>query len=166
MRAEAAAAGWDESRTGTAVEGAYLRDSALGKMGRAIEPAIAPIGWDWRIGMAILASFPAREVVIGTLGTIFNLSSEEKAEAEESVSLREALASARWHETGAPLFTLPVALSLMVFLALCAQCTSTLVIMGRELGSWVWPVMSFVGMTAIAYVAALGVASGARALGW
>lgn len=166
VRAAAAAAGWNEELTGQAVAGAYLRESALGRMGRALEPAIEPIGWDWRIGMAVLASFPAREVVIGTLGTIFNLSAEETAEGAASAPLRAALASARWHDSGAPLFTLPVALSLMVFFALCAQCTSTLVIMGRELASWKWPIVSFVGMTAIAYAAALGVASGARALGW
>jgi ferrous iron transport protein B len=121
-------------------------------MGRAIEPVIAPIGWDWRVGVAVVASFPAREVVIGTLGTICNLGEEQD---EGSVPLRESLRDLRWEGTGKPVFTLPVALSLMVFFALCAQCSSTLVIIGRETGSWIWPVVSFAGMTGIAYVAAL-----------
>lgn len=155
-------AGWDEERHEAELEGAYLRDSYLGRVGRWIEPAIQPIGWDWRIGMAVIASFPAREVVIGTLGTIFNLGREED---EASPRLRDALAAARWPESGAPIFTLPVALSVMVFFALCAQCTSTLVIIGRELRSWLWPVASFLGMTTIAYVAALGTAAFARAMG-
>ena len=73
---------------------------------------------------------------------------------------------AKWDDTGQPVFTLPVAFSIMVFFALCAQCVSTLVVIGRETGSWAWPVMSFVGMTTIAYLAAWGVSAGGRALGW
>ncbi len=160
---QAAGAGWDEARHAAELEGAYLRDSYLGRVGRWIEPAIRPIGWDWRIGMAVIASFPAREVVIGTLGTIFNLGGDED---EASPRLRDALAAARWPESGAPVFTLPVALSVMVFFALCAQCTSTLVIIGRELRSWFWPAASFVGMTTIAYAAALATALFAHAMGW
>jgi ferrous iron transport protein B len=121
-------------------------------MGRAVEPVVKPLGWDWRIGSAAIASFPAREVVVATLGTIFNLSDAD----EESEGLRDALQSATWPD-GRPLFTLPVALSIMVFFALCAQCSSTLVMIGRETRSWLWPVFSFVSMTAIAYVAAFAV---------
>lgn len=163
VQQRAAAEQWDEARTAAELEGAYLRASFLGRMGHALEPAIRPIGWDWRIGMAVVASFPAREVVIGTLGTIFNLGSEAD---EESADLRAALQEARWEDSGAPLFTLPVALSLMVFFALCAQCSSTLVMIGRETGSWGWPVASFVGMTAIAYGAAWVVYHAGVAAGW
>ncbi|QOJ16067.1 MAG: ferrous iron transport protein B [Planctomycetia bacterium] len=144
------------------VAGALLRASALGRIGRLIEPAVAPLGWDWRIGIAAVASFPAREVVVATLGIVFNLGDEED---EESPALRTALAGARNEATGGPLFTLPVALSLMVFFALCAQCASTLAVIARETRSWIWPVVSFVGMTAVAYAAAFLTVVAARALG-
>ncbi len=151
VTAQAAAAGWDEARFDAELAGAQLRDSYLGRAGRAIEPLVAPLGWDWRIAVAVIASFPAREVVVATMGTIYNLGAEED---ESSQSLRDALSAATWPGSERKVFTLPVALSLMVFFALCAQCSSTLVIMGRETRSWAWPVASFFGMTAIAYVAA------------
>jgi ferrous iron transport protein B len=159
----ARAAGWDPATFESELAGAYVRDSYLGRVGRTIEPLVRPIGWDWRIGMAVVASFPAREVVVASLGTIYNLGEEGDAASE---SLHEALRAARWDDTGEPVFTLPVALSIMVFFALCAQCASTLVVIGRETGSWRWPVVSFVGMTTIAYVAAWGVSAVGRALGW
>lgn len=158
----AAAQDWDEPRIESELAGAYLRESYLGRMGHAIEPAIEPIGWDWRIGVAVIASFPAREVIIATLGTIYNLGGEQD---ETSEPLRHAIHEARWPESGRPVFTLPVALSIMVFFALCAQCASTLVVIGREMRSWLWPVVSFVGMTTVAYLGALLTASLARAAG-
>lgn len=151
------------SSAGASATGVALRHSFLGRMGEALEPAIRPLGWDWRIGLAVIASFPAREQVIATLGTICNL---DPGTTEEGDSLRDALRRMSWADSGAPLFTLPVALSLMVFFALCAQCGSTLVMIGRETGSWGWSVASFVGMTTLAYAAAWGVAAGGRALGW
>lgn len=160
QRAEAE--GWDQERVESELAGAYLRESYLARMGRAVEPVVEPIGWDWRIGMAVVASFPAREVIIATLGTIFNLGA---AEDEASPSLREAVQTATWPD-GRPLFTLPVALSIIVFFALCAQCASTLVVMGRETGSWLWPALSFVWMTTLACFAAWGTAAAARAAGW
>jgi ferrous iron transport protein B len=141
---------------------AYLRDSYLGRMGRWVEPAIKPLGWDWRIGVSVLASFPARELVVATLGTVSNLGREE---SEGSALLPDAIRQMRWQDTGKPLFTLPVALSVMVFFALCAQCSGTLVVMGRETGTWVWPTASLVGMTTLAYLAALASSLAARALG-
>jgi ferrous iron transport protein B len=99
-----------------------------------------------------MASFPAREVVVATLGVIYNLG---EGQNEESPVLRETLKQATWADTGRPVFNIPVALSLMVFFALCAQCASTLVIMYRETGSWRWPALTFVYMTTLAYVAAL-----------
>ncbi|MBK8913406.1 MAG: ferrous iron transport protein B [Phycisphaerales bacterium] len=162
-RAAAVADGAPAEDIDRIVAGALLRDSALGRIGRFIEPAVAPLGWDWRIGIAAVASFPAREVVVATLGIVFNLGDEED---EESPALRTALADARNEATGAPLFTLPVALSLMVFFALCAQCASTLAVIGRETRSWTWPVVSFAGMTLVAYAGAWLIAAAARALGW
>jgi len=154
--------GWDQPRLQAELAGAYLRDSFLGQMGRAIEPLVKPIGWDWRIGMAVVASFPAREVVVATLGTIYNLGA---GQSEQSESLRAAIAHATWPDNSGPVFTLPVALSIMVFFALCAQCASTLVMIGRETRSWLWPAASFLGMSSIAYLAAWATAAAARAAG-
>jgi ferrous iron transport protein B len=128
-----------------------LNESLLGQFGHAIEPLVRPCGWDWRIGTAVIASFPAREVVISTMGTIFSLGSDVD---EKDVGLRNALQSATWPD-GRPLLTLPAALGLMVFFALCAQCVSTLVIIGRETQSWRWPLISFTYMTALAYLGAV-----------
>jgi ferrous iron transport protein B len=131
--------------------------SFLGRMGRAIEPVVRPLGWDWRIGMAAIASFPAREVVIAALGTIYNVGREVDVEDDDSAGrLRAALRSAEWPD-GSPVFSTPVALSLMVFFALCCQCAATLAVIKRETNSWRWPVFTFVYMTLLAYVTALAV---------
>jgi ferrous iron transport protein B len=131
---------------------AYLEQSLLGRTGHAIEPLVAPLGWDWRIGVAVLASFPAREVVIATTGTILGLGSEVD---ESSEALRGAIARTR-RPDGSPLFTLPIAVSLIVFFALCCQCAATLAVIRRETGSWGWSVLTFSYMTALAYAAAFG----------
>ena len=162
VEARRAAQGWSAEKFDAELAGAHLRDSYLGRMGRAIEPAIKPLGWDWRIGVGVIASFPAREVVIATLGTILNLGDDVEG---GSTSLGAAIQRMRWEDTGRPVFTLPVALSVMIFFALSAQCGATLVVMGREMGSWAWPVVTFVGMTTLAYCMAWGVFTGARALG-
>lgn len=130
--------------------GAYIRQSYLGRIGHWIEPLVRPLGWDWRIGCAVVASFPAREVVVGTLGVIYNL-----GEDEGSLALRDRLRSARWDGSDRPVFNVPVALSIMVFFALCAQCVSTLAIIRRETNSWRWPAFSFAYMTTLAYFGAM-----------
>jgi ferrous iron transport protein B len=130
------------------VQAEWKRQSYLGRIGKALEPALEPLGWDWRIGTAALASFPAREVIVGVLGQIFG---EEKARP-----LDERLQQATWEkEPGRKLFGLPTALSLMVFFALCCQCASTLAVIRRETNSWLWPLFTFAYMTALAYAAAL-----------
>lgn len=134
------------------IAGAYMEQSFLGRAGHFIEPIVRPLGWDWRIGCAAIASFPAREVIVGTLGVIYNLG--EGAD-EESEPLREKLRAATWSGTDRPVFNIPVALSIMVFFALCAQCAATLAVIKRETNSWWWPVFTFVYMTGLAYVAAL-----------
>ncbi len=141
----------DEDTIEKTVAGAYLRASYLGQLGRAIEPAVKPLGWDWKIGTAALASFPAREVVISTLGIIYNLGADQDAESE---ILRDKLRTAT-HPDGSKAFTLPVALSIMVFFALCCQCQATLAVIKRETNSWRWPLLTFGYMTALAYLAAL-----------
>jgi len=148
------------------VRGEALRQSFLGRAGRWIEPVVRPLGWDWRIGCAALASFPAREVVLGTLAVIYNLGDVDPGEAEGGSALVRRLRAATWDGTDRPVFTLPVALSIMVFFALCAQCASTLVIIGRETGSWTWPAVVFGYMTALAWLAAWAVHRIGVALGW
>lgn len=133
------------------IAGTHLRNSFLGQGGQWIEPVVQPLGWDWRIGAGVLASFPAREVVVGTLGVIYNLGEDE---GEDSTSLREQLQNATWDGTDRKVFTLPVALSVMVFFALCAQCMATLAVIKRETNSWWWPLFTFTYMTVLAYVAA------------
>ncbi len=132
------------------LEGAQKRQSLLGRLGRLIEPVVKPLGWDWRIGSAVIASFPAREVVVATMGVIFDVGKDVE-EHEGSNRLRAALRASTWPSTGEPLFNIPVALSVMVFFALCAQCVSTLAVIGRETDSWIWPTLTFVYMTVLAY---------------
>jgi len=120
-------------------------------MGRWIEPAVRPLGWDWRIGTAAIAAFPARELIVSTMATIYNLGGEQ---TEESTALRARLRTATWPD-GRAVFNLAVALSIMVFTALCCQCASTLATIRRETKSWRWPVFAFTYMTALAYLGAL-----------
>jgi ferrous iron transport protein B len=145
------------------LRGEWKRQSALGRMGRAIEPVVRPLGWDWKIGMAALASFPAREVVVGTLGIIYNRGQTDSKEIRGSedvagTRLGKALDAATWDDDPSrKVFTVPTALSLMVFFALCCQCASTLAVIRRETRSWRWPVFTFVYMTALAYIGAFAV---------
>ncbi|MCA9056370.1 MAG: ferrous iron transport protein B, partial [Planctomycetaceae bacterium] len=141
----------EQLETARNAEGARLiRGSFLGQAGQAIEPMVKPLGWDWRIGVGVIASFPARELVVATLGTIYSLGGDVD---EESEGLRGALQASTWPD-GRKVFNVPVALSLMVFFALCAQCVSTLMIIRRETNSWKWAAFSFVYMTVLAYVGA------------
>jgi len=140
---------------------ALLEHSYLGQAGHFIEPVVRPLGWDWRLGMAALASFPARELIISTLGTIYSLGGDAD---ETSQDLRSALRASPGAD-GKPIDT-PVALSVMVFFALCAQCTSTLAVIRREMGSWGWVGLSFSYMTILAYVGAFVVYQVAEYLGW
>jgi ferrous iron transport protein B len=138
------------------IAGAHQRQSFLGQAGRFVEPVFRPLGWDWRISCAVLASFPAREVVVATLGVTYNLGDEADAESEEGLTQFQArLKQATWDGTDRKVFTVPVALSIMVFFALCAQCAATLAVIRRETNSWRWPLFSFAYMTSLAYVAAL-----------
>ncbi len=132
--------------------GDSLRHSYLGRAGHYLEPLVRPLGWDWRIGSAVIASFPAREVVVGVMGVLYNLGSEQD---ESSIALRQAMRQVTWEGTDRKVFTIPVALSLLVFFALCAQCAATLVVIRRETQSWKWPLFAFVYMTTLAYVGAL-----------
>ncbi|MFM9194971.1 MAG: ferrous iron transport protein B [Planctomycetia bacterium] len=152
--AEALAALTTEPGLDAARRGAAQRQSILGRLGRVVEPVVRPLGWDWRLGCAAIASFPAREVVLGTLAVIYNLGDVDPGEEEGGSALVRRLRAATWDGTNRKVFTLPVALSIMVFFALCAQCASTLVVIGRETASWFWPFVTFAYMTGLAWLAA------------
>lgn len=143
--------------------GAQLASSFLGRAGHVIEPVFRPLGWDWRIATAALASFPAREIVVATLGTLFHLGGDEDAESQ---SLRATLRAATWSGEARPLFTVPVALSIMVFFALCCQCGATLFTIRRETKQWRWPIATFAYMTTLSYVGAFLVYHVTTSLGW
>ncbi len=139
------------------IVGAYQRQSLLGQMGRVIEPVVEPLGWDWRIGCAVIASIPAREIVVATMGVIYNLGEDFDVESGEDASrLTARLHSATWDGSDPPrkVFNVPVALSVLVFYALCAQCVATLAVIRRETNSWRWPAFTFAYMTVLAYVGA------------
>jgi len=135
--------------------GAYQRQSLLASAGHVIEPVVKPLGWDWRIGCAVIASFPAREIVVATLAVIYDLGENVDFESDEgSNRLRAKLHEATWDDSGEPVFNVPVALSILVFFALSAQCAATLAVIQRETNSWRWPAFVFGYMTLLAYCGA------------
>ncbi len=127
--------------------------SLLGQAGHALEPAFAPLGWDWKLGMATLASFPAREVIVSTLRILYQ--ADEPEEGAKADPLAESVAKDWSGSDVRGKYKVPVALSVMVFFALCAQCASTLAVIRRETRSWLWPLFSFAYMTTLAYLGAL-----------
>ena len=132
------------------------RDSILGHVGRAIEPAVKPLGWDWRIGCAVIASLPARELVVAAMGVIYSTGDDgETTDEEDGTRLQQRLHAVTWEGSGEPVFNVPVALGIMVFFALCAQCVATLAVIRRETNSWRWPACTFAYMTVLAYTGAL-----------
>ncbi|MGB5292289.1 MAG: ferrous iron transport protein B [Lysobacterales bacterium] len=128
---------------------AQMEQSWLGRIGRTIEPVFKPLGWDWRVSSAVVAGFPAREVVVAVMGTIYAVGSDA-----DDHSLSEKLRSAKWPD-GRLIFTLPMVLGLLVFYAWCLQCAATLATIRRETNSWRWPIFAWVYMTSIGYGGAL-----------
>ena len=126
-----------------------LGKSYIGIMGKGIEPAVAPLGYDWKIGIAIISSFAAREVFVGTLATIYSVGSDE----EETIKNR--MAAETNPILGGPLFTFASGISLLLFYAFAMQCMSTLAIVKRETNTWKWPLFQLVGMSVFAYIIAL-----------
>ena len=135
---------------GSAGPGDELRQSFAGRLGHAIEPAIAPLGFDWRIGVGIIGAFTAREVFVSTLAIVFDIESVNATDEP----LREALRTATWPD-GRRLMTPLAGVSLMVFFVLACQCMSTIAVVRRESGTWRWPIFMFAYMTVLAYVASL-----------
>jgi len=128
---------------------AQLEQSWLGRAGKSVEPVFKPLGWDWRVSAAVIAGFPAREVVIAVLGTVYAVGDE----ADER-TLSGRLQASTWAD-GSPVFTLPMVIGLLIFYACCLQCAATLAVIRRETNTWRWPVFAWVYMTAIGYLGAL-----------
>ncbi len=144
-RAAEVPTGIDEN-TAAAVQ---LEQSWLGRAGKAVEPVFEPLGWDWRVSAAVIAGFPAREVVIAVLGTVYAVGDE----ADEG-TLSTRLKASTWPD-GRPVFTLPMVIGMLIFYACCLQCAATLAIIRRETNTWRWPLFAWGYMTVIGYVGAL-----------
>jgi ferrous iron transport protein B len=129
-----------------------LEHSWAGMLGKSIEPLISPLGFDWKIGIALVTSFAAREVFVGTMATLYSVGDGVD---EHSSTLRDKMQSAV-RSDGSPVYTLATGISLMVFYVLAMQCMSTLAVVKKETGTWKWPILQFVYMTVIAYLFSMG----------
>ncbi|RAK23567.1 ferrous iron transport protein B [Flavobacterium aquaticum] len=128
-----------------------LENSYIGYMGKAIEPVIRPLGYDWKIGIAVVSSFAAREVFVGTLATIYSVGSH----SEEETTIKNRMAAEVQPETGKKIFNFATGISLLLFYAFAMQCISTLAIVKKETNSWKWPIIQLVFMSGFAYVTSL-----------
>ncbi len=130
---------------------ALLEQSYLGRAGKAVQPLFAPLGWDWKVTAGVLASFPAREVVVAVLGTIYAVGDDVDATDKR---LLDRLRKAKTPE-GEKVFTTGMAIGLMIFYAFCLQCMATVAIMRRETNGWKWPISAWLYMTSLGYIGAL-----------
>ena len=144
------------------LSGLSLRNSFAGRAGRLLEPLIEPLGFDWKIGISLITSFAAREVMVSTMATVFNLGADED---DGFQSLRDKLRTSVDPDTGQPAYTPLTAVSLMVFFVLACQCMSTVAVARRETNSWRWPAFMLVMMNGLAWVASFAVYQGGRLLG-
>jgi ferrous iron transport protein B len=142
--------GLGEQETDNLIAAEQIEASFAGKLGKSIEPAIAPLGYDWKIGIALITSFAAREVFVGTMATIYSIGS-----ADDEQSVRERMAQERNPVTGELVYSPAASLSLLLFYVFAMQCMSTLAVVRRETKSWKWPLVQFAFMTALAYLSAL-----------
>jgi len=131
-------------------DAAKLENSYAGILGKSIEPVIEPLGYDWKIGIALITSFAAREVFVGTMATLYSVGDQD----QNSLRLRDKMKAAR-KEDGTPVYTLASGLSLMIFYVFAMQCMSTLAVVKRETKSWKWPIIQLIYMTGLAYVMSL-----------
>ncbi len=139
--------GADENSLSKELKAKKLQASYAGLLGRNIEPAIKPLGYDWKIGIALISSFAAREVFVGTMATLYSVGGDNKSSLELKQKMKAAV-----KEDGTPVFTLATALSLMIFYVFAMQCMSTLAVVRRETGSWKWPIIQVIYMTGLAYL--------------
>ncbi|OEK07465.1 ferrous iron transport protein B [Roseivirga misakiensis] len=130
-----------------------LEHSMAGSFGKLIEPVIAPLGYDWKIGISLITSFAAREVFVGTISTIYSIGADE----EDQLTITEKLSKEINPKTGKPMYTMALGFSLMVFYAFAMQCMSTIAVVYRETKGWKWPLIQVAYMTAVAYLSALAV---------
>ena len=137
-----------EAKLNQMIASSKLENSYIGIMGKSIEPAIKPLGYDWKIGIALISSFAAREVFVGTLATIYSVESD----GDDITTIKQRMASEINPETGTKRFNFPVGMSLLVFYAFAMQCMATLAIVKRETKSWKWPLIQFFGMGVLAYI--------------
>jgi ferrous iron transport protein B len=144
--------------------GEKLRNSFAGKMGRAIEPIIAPLGFDWKIGIGIITSFAAREVFVSTMSTVYNVGSSE--DAGTKTKLIETLKQQKDPHTGKTLYTPLLAVTLMIFYVFAMQCASTVAIVRRETNSWKWPLFQWAYMGVLAWGLAFVTFHVGHWLGW
>ncbi|HWF18004.1 MAG TPA: ferrous iron transport protein B, partial [Verrucomicrobiae bacterium] len=144
-------------------QGENLRYSFAGRMGRLIEPAIAPLGFDWKIGIGVISSFAAREVFVSTMSTVYNLG---HGEADDKVADLQKVLPDQKRPDGTTLYTPLLAVTLMVFYVFALQCVSTVAIVRRETNSWKWPVFQWLYMGALAWTLAFITYQGGRLLGW
>ncbi len=128
---------------------AQLEQSWLGRAGHYVEPVFKPLGWDWRVSAAVIAGFPAREVVIAVLGTVYAVGDEA-----DTGTLSKRLKASTWPD-GSRVFTLPMVIGLLIFYACCLQCAATIAVIRRETNSWRWPAFAWAYMTTIGYLGAL-----------
>ena len=140
----------NEVETQDYIAAKQLEASYAGRIGKFIEPAIQPLGFDWKIGIALITSFAAREVFVGTMATIYSLGS-----VEDELTIREKMAKEIKPNTGDPVYNLATSLSLLIFYVFAMQCMSTLAVVKRETKSWKWPIVQFVFMSALAYFSSL-----------
>ena len=128
---------------------ALLEYSYAGIMGRSIEPVIRPLGYDWKIGIALITSFAAREVFVGTMSTIYSMGGEVD---DENATIKNRMRAEINQATGKPMYDAALGFSLLIFYAFAMQCMSTLAVVKRETGSWKWPIIQLVYMTGLAYL--------------
>ncbi|MEZ5307555.1 MAG: ferrous iron transport protein B [Pyrinomonadaceae bacterium] len=153
---------YDSKGAGNVSGSEQIENSFAGKIGKTIEPVLKPLGFDWKIGVAIIASFAAREVLVSTLNIIYNVSGDDE---ESTTGLVNAIRNTK-RANGEPVWTPLTALSLMIFFVLAMQCMSTLAIVRRETNGWRWVIFMFGYMTALAYVASLVTYQGGKLLGF
>ena len=139
---------WLLSSYGPEGKSAKIENSYAGVMGKAIEPVIKPIGYDWKIGIALITSFAAREVFVGTMATLYSVGEDAD---ENSETLRKKMQTAK-REDGTPVYTTATGYSLLIFYLLAMQCMSTLAVVKKETGSWKWPLIQLLYMTGLAYL--------------
>jgi ferrous iron transport protein B len=139
--------GADQNKLDKEFHTAKLENSYAGRLGKSIEPVITPLGYDWKIGIALITSFAAREVFVGTMATLYSVGDDDQG----SLLLKEKMKGAV-RPDGKPVFNLASGLSLMIFYVFAMQCMSTLAVVRRETKSWKWPIIQLIYMTGLAYI--------------